>query len=111
MVSKRLLFNAGKKCYEMTINGNKWTIEPQYPLDESFGVVVNCKPDFMFIPPRNKPRLKPIAVFTDGFQFHHYKADDDTLKRMAIIHSDKFRVWSQLERCKLKCKISHRSRC
>lgn len=94
MVSKRLLFNAGKKCYEMTINGNKWTIEPQYPLDESFGVVVNCKPDFMFIPPRNKPGLKPIAVFTDGFQFHHYKADDDTLKRMAIIHSDKFRVWS-----------------
>ncbi|MDO4556712.1 MAG: helicase, partial [Lachnospiraceae bacterium] len=37
---------------------------------------------------------KPIAVFTDGFQFHKDKVADDTLKRMAIIRSGNFHVWS-----------------
>lgn len=83
-----------KKCYELVINEIKWIVEPQVYLNEELGVQVDSKPDFLFIAPSKAHGLKHVALFTDGFQFHHYKADDDTLKRDAIIHSDKFRVWS-----------------
>lgn len=37
---------------------------------------------------------KPIAVFTDGYYYHKDIVEEDTLKRMAIILSRKYRVWS-----------------
>lgn len=36
----------------------------------------------------------PIAVFTDGWQYHKDRVLDDLAKRQAIAHSGKFSVWT-----------------
>lgn len=77
-----------------------WDVEPQVYLSAQDGVVEQCKPDFVLWPrgilhePNATVNQKPIAIFTDGFTFHFNKVDDDTMKRMAIAKSGKFRVWS-----------------
>ena len=98
---------SGKKCYEMQISGLKWIIEPQFVVDKTMKVEVVSKPDFMIYPDDKHSRLKPVAVFTDGFQFHHYKAADDTLKRNAIIQSGEFRVWSLSWKDVTRSALSH----
>ena len=64
---------------------------------------VPCCPDFVLWPKTKKNGeskstlrdcCKPVAVFTDGFAYHRDRADDDTLKRMALLRSRRFRVWS-----------------
>lgn len=86
----------GKPGYSLKIGESLWEIEPQVELGPADGVSVQCKPDFVFWPValgQNDER-KPIAVFTDGFEFHKKKAADDTLKREAICRSARFHVWS-----------------
>ena len=42
-------------------------------------------------------RIKPVAIFTDGFQFHCHPVNrlaDDMRKRRAIVDSGKYHVWS-----------------
>lgn len=72
-----------------------WEIEPQVLLDTEQRVSVKCKPDFILWPnfADDKEHL-PVAIFTDGFQYHKNEVADDTLKREAIHRSGNFRVWS-----------------
>lgn len=67
-------------------------IEPQVDLDKENGVDVKCKPDFI-IYPRNEVG-RPIAIFTDGFEYHKDIIHEDLKKRMALIQSGKYIVWS-----------------
>lgn len=83
----------GKHSYYVKLNALSWEIEPQVYLDESNGVSVPCKPDFVFWPV-SAPEHKPVAVFTDGFLYHKDIVSDDTIKREAIRRSGNFRVWS-----------------
>lgn len=87
----------GKKGYIVTIRTAEhtatWSVEPQVELDETEGVYVKCKPDFV-LTPLHAGSQKKIAIFTDGFQFHKDIAASDTLKREAIRRSGKYRVWS-----------------
>jgi len=83
----------GKEGYILKVNNSTWEIEPQVPLDETQGVAVSCKPDFI-IRPIGKSEKIPIAVFTDGFIYHKDKVADDTLKREAIRRSGRYHVWS-----------------
>lgn len=83
----------GKHSYYVKLDDNSWEIEPQVYLDESNGVSVPCKPDFVFWPV-SAPDHKPVAVFTDGFLYHKDIVPDDTIKREAIHRSGNFRVWS-----------------
>ena len=83
-----------KEGYSLRIGDCTWDIEPQVDLGPANGVAVNCRPDFIFWPVRTTGTQKPVAVFTDGFTFHKDRVADDFLKRMAIIQSGKFRVWS-----------------
>ena len=83
----------GKEGYLLKINDNIWEIEPQVDLDASDGVCVKCRPDFVIRPLFDETR-KPVAVFTDGFTFHRDIVADDTLKRIAIIKSGNYVVWS-----------------
>ena len=88
---------SGKKGYIVTIRTAEhtatWSVEPQVELDETEGVYVKCKPDFV-LTPLHAGSQKKIAIFTDGFQFHKDIAASDTLKREAIRRSGKYRVWS-----------------
>lgn len=58
------------------------------------GITVKSRPDFVIRPKRTTGNQKPIAVFTDGYYYHKDIVEDDTLKRMAIMLSGKYRVWS-----------------
>lgn len=82
-----------KEGYILKVNDATWEIEPQVMLDAEQGVSVQCKPDFVIWPVRAEGR-KPVVIFTDGFQFHKDRVADDTLKRIAIMRSGNFRVWS-----------------
>lgn len=83
-----------KEGYSLQIGDALWTIEPQVDFDASMGIAVKSRPDFVIRPKRVTGNQKPVAVFTDGFYYHKDIVEDDTLKRMAIMLSGKYRVWS-----------------
>lgn len=89
----------GKPGWQLSLSGKIWLIEPQPRLGPENGVSVPCRPDFVFWPIRSNG-LRPVAVFTDGFQYHadisqgHLIVDEDVEKRMALLRSGGFRVWS-----------------
>jgi DEAD/DEAH box helicase domain-containing protein len=72
-----------------------WELELQPTLGMAQGVAVQSQPDFVLR--CDDDRIKPVAVFTDGFQFHCHPVNrlaDDLQKRRAILHSGKYHVWS-----------------
>jgi hypothetical protein len=71
-----------------------WRIEPQVDLGPAEGVHLKTRPDFIFWPMRERKGLKPIAVYLDGFAYHQDKTVDDTQKRLAVLRSGQFIVWS-----------------
>lgn len=83
-----------KEGYSLQIGEALWSIEPQVDFGETMGISVASRPDFVIRPKRILGDQKPVAVFTDGFQFHRDSVDQDTRKRMAIMLSGKYRVWS-----------------
>jgi DEAD/DEAH box helicase domain-containing protein len=90
-IEKALVKN--KPGYRLSVDGNIWEIEPQVDLNKSNNIVVNTRADFVLWPSPKLDKLKPVAIYTDGFLYHKDKVADDTLKRNAIIQSGKFRVW------------------
>lgn len=85
----------GKPGYSLKINDVYWEVEPQVKLGIEQGVIIQSKPDFVLWPVKNKDeKVKPIAIFTDGYTYHKNIIGEDMAKRMAIIKSGKFYVWS-----------------
>ena len=89
----KILVN-GKEGYSLQVGDALWTIEPQVDFDQSMGIEVKSRPDFVLRPKRTTGNQKPVAIFTDGYYYHKDIAEEDTLKRMAIMLSGKYRVWS-----------------
>ncbi len=87
-----------KPGYRLTIGKSKWEIEPQVELGPAEGVEIYCKPDFIFWPKSEgnevKTLVKPIAVFTDGYTYHKDIVAEDMKKRLSILKSGKYHVWS-----------------
>ncbi|MDR2388054.1 MAG: DEAD/DEAH box helicase, partial [Deltaproteobacteria bacterium] len=71
-----------------------WIIEPQVKLGPADGLGLTTVPDFVFWPTKSPGKIKPVAVYTDGFTYHKDKVTDDTLKRAALTGSGKFVVWT-----------------
>ena len=84
----------GKPGYFLKISDRSYYIEPQVLLNEFSGVSIQSKVDFLIRPARIKDELKPIAVFLDGFTYHHDRIGIDMAQRMAIAQSGKYHVWS-----------------
>ncbi|NLN92917.1 MAG: hypothetical protein GX130_06395 [Candidatus Hydrogenedens sp.] len=84
----------GKEGYYLKARENTWLIEPQVRMDETRGVSVASRADFVLWPQRGNEGKKPVVIFTDGAQFHTDTAADDTLKRTAILESGNFRLFS-----------------
>lgn len=84
----------GKEGYYLKVGENTWLIEPQVRMDETWGVSIASRADFVLWPQRGNEGKKPVAIFTDGAQFHTDTAADDTLKRTAILESGNFRLFS-----------------
>ncbi len=74
-----------------------YTIEPQVNLSQSDGVTIPSKPDFMIRSAQASSRgagFLPVALFLDGFKYHKGIIADDSGKRLAIVQSGKYRIWS-----------------
>ena len=84
----------GKPGYFYKIGNNAWYIELQVNLNQSDGVDIPSRADFVFRPARARDRCKPIAVFTDGFIYHKERIGMDMAQRCAIAQSDGYHVWS-----------------
>jgi DEAD/DEAH box helicase domain-containing protein len=72
-----------------------WELELQPKLGAAQGVAVPSQPDFLLR--CDDDRIKPLAIFTDGFQFHCHPVNrlaDDMQKRRAIVESGNYHVWS-----------------
>ena len=83
----------GKPGYVLKVGSHSYYMETQAELGASDGVVEPCRPDFLIRPARPESGQRPVAVFTDGFEFHRDTTDADSLKRMALIRAG-FLVWS-----------------
>ena len=72
-----------------------WEAVLQQDLGPSDGVLKASRPDIVFYPTgENAERCRPVAVFLDGWEYHRGKIGEDLVKRMAIVKSGRFRVWS-----------------
>ncbi|MDR2111899.1 MAG: DEAD/DEAH box helicase [Candidatus Accumulibacter sp.] len=83
----------GKHGYLVQAGGRRWLLELQAALGESEDVVIPCRPDFVFRPDDGADDL-PVAVFTDGWQYHEHIVAEDLAKRMAVAKSGRFSVWT-----------------
>lgn len=84
----------GRQGYRFRYRDIIWQVTPQYALGIKHGVEVNSLPDFLIEPVTLRGKRLPIAVFLDGWAYHKRQVMDDFIKRMAILKSGKYRVWS-----------------
>ncbi|PYP82904.1 MAG: helicase [Blastocatellia bacterium AA13] len=87
----------GGQGFRFSLPGSErlWELELQPSLGSAQGVALQSQPDFLLR--CDDDRIKPVAIFTDGFQFHCHPANrlaDDMQKRRAILASGRFHVWN-----------------
>lgn len=84
-----------REGYALKVDDYTYFLSQQVSLGPTEGVSVASRADF-FIEPldENNREFKPIAVFTDGFSHHRESVSDDFIKRIAIVNSGAFYVWS-----------------
>lgn len=82
-----------KPGYLLEINDKTYEIEPQVDLGLTDGITVQSRPDFVIRPIKDNS-IKPIAIFTDGFEYHKDIIDVDMQKRKAIVESGNYNIWS-----------------
>ena len=86
----------GKRGFRFVIGKPErvWDLELQPQLGSGQGVSIACQPDFMLR--CDDSDIKPIAIFTDGFEYHvepeksKCRLSDDVQKRRAILESGRF---------------------
>lgn len=91
-LSKAVINN--KEGYNLQVGKCLWSVEPQVWMEQTMGVQETSRADFVFRPLRPSQDQKPIAIFTDGFQYHKDSIDYDTLQRLAIQKTENYRVWT-----------------
>lgn len=89
----------GRPGWYLQIAERSYLIEPQVEIGADYGVAVPSRADFVIYPARETSGELPIALFTDGFEFHAaagpaQRLGIDTAQRMALVRSRRFRVWS-----------------
>jgi DEAD/DEAH box helicase domain-containing protein len=91
----------GKQGWYLKVTGHgNWLIEPQVELGAAQGVSVESWADFVFYPERPARGELPIAVFTDGYEYHadavtgNLRTGLDSAQRLAIAKSGRYLVWS-----------------
>jgi DEAD/DEAH box helicase domain-containing protein len=96
---KEAMINGGKGFRFVLGNPERaWELELQPLLGPAQGVSIACQPDFMLR--CDDPMVKPVAIFTDGFEPHVKPGEaecvltDDVRKRRAILQSGQYWLWS-----------------
>jgi DEAD/DEAH box helicase domain-containing protein len=87
-------FIKGNKGYLLTFNSGSsvvsWKLEQQVPIGEAEGVCAFSRADFLLTPTAGG---KPIAVYTDGWEYHRGRLATDTEQRMALQRSGRYLFW------------------
>jgi DEAD/DEAH box helicase domain-containing protein len=91
----------GNKGYLLTfssdqgLNGSpivvSWKVEQQVPIGEAEGVRAFSRADFLLTPTAGG---KPIAIYTDGWEFHRGRLATDAEQRMALQRSGQYLFWA-----------------
>jgi DEAD/DEAH box helicase domain-containing protein len=88
-------FIKGNKGYLLTFNSGasvvSWKVEQQVPIGESEGVGAFSRADFLLTPTAGG---KPIAVYTDGWEYHRGRLASDAEQRMALQRSGRYLFWA-----------------
>lgn len=90
-------FVHGKAGWSVLSKLNKdigWHLVPQVHLGKKEGVALDTRPDFVLYPASENVKIKPVAIYLDGFEYHQNSVHDDVIKRTAIVESDKYSVWT-----------------
>ncbi|OZA96573.1 MAG: hypothetical protein B7X52_04930, partial [Thiotrichales bacterium 34-46-19] len=85
---------AGKKGYLLEVGTQQYTLEMHARLATDQGALYACEPDFLIRPVKTSEQIKPIAIFLDGYAFHHDKLHEDLLKRQGLFLTGNYHVWS-----------------
>jgi len=94
-------FIKGNRGYLLTFNSGpgpngspsvvSWKVEQQVPIGESESVRSFSRTDFLFTPTAGG---KPVAVYTDGWEFHRGRLATDAEQRMALQRSGRYLFWA-----------------
>ena len=86
----------GSQGFTLQIGKNRYFIAAQTFLSEKDGVFLPTRADFVIYPrdPDSDEQFLPIVIYTDGFSYHRNRLADDLNKRMAVLRSGNFYVWS-----------------
>ena len=84
----------GRKGYLLTLSTGShsvsWKLEQQVPLGDGEGVGVFSRADFLLTPTAGG---KPIAIYTDGWEYHRGRLATDAEQRMALQRSGRYLFW------------------
>ncbi len=85
----------GNKGYLLTFNSGSsvvsWKVEQQVPIGEAEGVRAFSRADFLLTPTAGG---KPIAIYTDGWEYHRGRLATDAEQRMALQRSGRYLFWA-----------------
>ena len=87
----------GNPGWYLQVGENHFIIEPQVTIGFKERFTFPSKPDFVIYPKRiihGERGFKPIAVFTDGYEYHKDSLHEDMIKRMSIVQDGKHFCWS-----------------
>ncbi len=96
--SKALVKGTPGFRFRMGTDGRVWDVQLQPKIGKAQGVGTASQPDFLLS--CDDASVRPIAIFTDGFEFHAEpdkacsRLPDDAAKRRALLVSGRYWVWS-----------------
>ncbi|MFM9086539.1 MAG: hypothetical protein ACKOPT_00025, partial [Cyanobium sp.] len=81
----------GKAAWRLQVGACGWILQTQVELGAEEGVAVPSRCDFLLTPTAGG---LPVAVYTDGWEFHHDRLALDARQRLALQRSGRYRFWS-----------------
>ncbi|MCB2205022.1 DEAD/DEAH box helicase [bacterium] len=99
-VSRTRRFIHGMDGYRMRIGTREYGLVFQQSLGAAEQVAIPSRADFVIYPLDENAPIKPVVVFTDGFEYHAMKSNGpgrvgtDLNQRMALLRSGRYHVWS-----------------
>jgi DEAD/DEAH box helicase domain-containing protein len=80
----------GSTAYHLRVNQANWIIQPQVLLGRERDIDEPSRCDFLITPTTGG---LPIALYTDGWDYHRSRLPIDVRQRMALQRSGRYRFW------------------
>ena len=85
---------SGKPGYAVKFGEAEWRLEPQVELHSIYPNVPKTRADFVLWPAVPTKDLRPVAIYTDGWEHHAGIVGHDLTLRQRLIRSGQVHVWS-----------------